>query len=72
MEGMEPQAPALPQGALPFVPVMHRERFAELSGLELGIVDNWIDRGYLPTVKIGRHRLVNLVLLVKECAESEK
>ncbi|TCO81112.1 hypothetical protein EV699_110138 [Plasticicumulans lactativorans] len=72
MEGMEPQAPAMPQGMTAFVPVMHKERFSELSGIELGVLDNWIDRGYVPTLKVGRHRLINLVLLMKECAEAGK
>lgn len=44
-------------------PVCTKERFAELSGLEPGVVRGMMDRGYLPTVKIGRHRLVNLAAL---------
>lgn len=53
------------------VPVMEREKFAQLVGVELGIVNGWIDRGYLPSIKIGKHRLVNLALLAKECLEKE-
>ncbi|HLU61723.1 MAG TPA: hypothetical protein VKZ99_05170 [Gammaproteobacteria bacterium] len=35
--------------ALPFsVPVMTKERFAELAGLEVGVVRGMLDRGYLP------------------------
>ena len=50
----------------PSVPVMDRERFAVLVGIDLGVVNGWIDRGYVPTVKIGRHRLINLAVLTVE------
>lgn len=53
------------------VPVMEREKFSNLIGVDLGVVNGWIDRGYLPTIKIGKHRLVNLALLTKECLEKE-
>lgn len=58
------------QGTVP-VPVMSRERFAELTGLSIGVIDGWSDRGHLPTLVIGKHRLVNLVLLHKQCLEAE-
>lgn len=48
-------------------PVVTKERFAELSGLDVGVVRGMIDRGHLPTVKIGRHRLVNLAILHLRC-----
>lgn len=50
----------------PAVPVMDRERFADLVGIELGVVNGWIDRGYVPTVKIGRHRLINIAVLTMD------
>lgn len=50
-------------------PVVTKERFAELSGLEVGMVRGMMDRGYLPTVKIGRHRLVNLAELRDRCID---
>ena len=49
------------------VPVMHKKRFAELSGFSEGIVEGWLDRGQLPTVLIGKHRAVNLVLITRNC-----
>ena len=55
----------------PAIPVMERERFATLVGIDLGVVNGWIDRGYVPTVKIGRHRLINLAALTREALESE-
>ena len=48
-------------------PVMTKERFAELVGVEVGVIRGMIDRGYLPTVKIGRHRLVNVAALQARC-----
>lgn len=49
------------------VPVMSRQRFAELAGVEDGVVRGWIERGQIPTVKVGRHRLINIALLHDEC-----
>ncbi|MDT4826214.1 hypothetical protein FQZ97_595190 [compost metagenome] len=34
-------------------------------------VRGWIDKGYLPTVRIGRHRMVNVALVVKNLLEQE-
>lgn len=50
------------------VPLMTRERFGELSGLDDGVLRGMIDKGYLPTIKVGRYRLINLVLLWERCA----
>jgi hypothetical protein len=51
-------------------PVMHKERFAEWVGVSVGVVEGWSDRGYIPTVKIGKHVMVNLVLLTQDCLKS--
>lgn len=48
-------------------PVMTREKFAELSGLTEGVIQGMIEKGHLPSVKIGRHRLVNLIRLTETC-----
>ena len=47
------------------VPVMTREQFARAIGVDRGVVDGWCDRGYLPTIRIGKYSLVNLFLFVK-------
>jgi len=49
------------------VPVMTKERFAELVGVEVGVVRGMLDRGHLPALKIGRHRLVNVAALQARC-----
>jgi len=43
--------------------LMHPNQFATFVGVSLGVVGSWIDYGYLPTVKIGKHRLINLLKL---------
>ena len=64
------ERPGLPALALLIaVPVMTKERFAELVGVEVGVVRGMLDRGYLPAIKLGRHRLVNVALLQKQCLE---
>ncbi len=55
--------PCLFPGVALLSPVVSKERFAEISGLEVGVVRGMLDRGYLPAMKIGRHRLVNLSAL---------
>ncbi|MFA7238880.1 MAG: hypothetical protein WC091_02115 [Sulfuricellaceae bacterium] len=65
---MEP-LPDLSQ--LPNVPVMTRERFADLSGVDIGVLNGWITKGYLPVMEFGRYRLINLALLTKMVLDKE-
>ncbi|MDP2784804.1 MAG: hypothetical protein Q8O38_09475 [Sulfurimicrobium sp.] len=65
---MEPQ---LDLSQLPNVPVMSRERFAELAGIEVGVLNGWITKGYLPVIEFGRYRLVNVALLTKIALDRE-
>lgn len=52
-------------------PVVTKRLFSEMSGLSVETIRGMIERGYLPTVKIGKHRLVNVALITKEALESE-
>ena len=54
-----------------FVPVCTRERFAQFSGLEEGVIRGLCDRGYLPTIKLGKYSLINLVALIQECEQAK-
>jgi hypothetical protein len=54
-----------------FVPVMTREKFAELSGLPIGVVRGLINKGLLPTVSLGKRNLVNLTLINQRALEKE-
>lgn len=53
------------------VPFMTRERFAALTGLEEGVLRGMMDRGHLPTLKVGRRRVINLALLVRQCEAAQ-
>ena len=53
------------------VPVMDRERFAELVGVAPGVVQGWINKGYLPTIAVGKYSLVNVSLLQVSCLQRE-
>ena len=48
---------------------MAQRKFAELVGVTMGVLEGWINRGYIPTIKIGKHTLINLVGLTQECLD---
>ena len=48
----------------PFAPILTTDKFADLIGVTKSVVDNWVKRGYISTVKIGRRRFINVVGLV--------
>lgn len=52
--------------SLIFFPLITIQRFADLSGLPLGVVKNWVTRGYLPTIKKGKYSMINLVVLFND------
>lgn len=60
-----PQVPAT-------VPTMTIERFSQLSGLDEGVLQGHIRRGYLPTIKVGRYRMINVALLNAQCLTAEE
>lgn len=45
------------------VPVMTREQFASNTGLGEDVVRGLIEKGHLPSIKVGRYRLVNIARL---------
>ena len=52
-------------------PVVTKRLYAQLSGHTEETIRGMVERGHLPTVKIGKHRMINLALLTKECLENE-
>ncbi|MEY8198338.1 MAG: hypothetical protein RPS47_03770 [Colwellia sp.] len=50
-------------------PIVTKERFSEASGLRVDQVRGMIANGYLPTLKIGKHRMINMALLTSECLQ---
>jgi len=52
-------------------PLVTKRLFSQLTGLTEETIRGMIDRGHLPTVKIGKHRMVNVALITKEALEAE-
>lgn len=53
-------------------PFMPWESFADWVRVEPGIVRGWLERGYLPSVVIGRRRMINLVKLLDQLKEGDQ
>jgi hypothetical protein len=51
--------------------LLSREKFALSVGIPIGVVIGWCDRGYIPTISIGKYSLINVALLQKQCLEKE-
>ncbi|WP_353570246.1 hypothetical protein [Candidatus Albibeggiatoa sp. nov. BB20] len=49
-----------------------KERFADLVGTSTSAVQGWINNGYLPTVKKGKYRLIDLLTLFSNCVSLNK
>jgi hypothetical protein len=67
-DSVKPVLPLLPNLSHP---VVSRERFAELTGLPIGVIIGFANRGYLPTISIGKYSLINVELLRKRCLDLE-
>ena len=52
------------------VPVT-RERFSELTGIELNIVESLVKNRSVPVIKIGKHVLVNVPALNRACIDAQ-
>ncbi|MCP8686077.1 DNA-binding protein [Marinobacterium sedimentorum] len=57
--------------ATPTPPLMAWREFADWIRMEQSIVRGWIEKGLLPTERIGKHRLVNVSLLSKQLLERD-
>lgn len=66
-DGIAKSATGLPM--LPPVPMMSREAFAAAIGLPVGVIVGFCNKGYLPTVSIGKYSLINVALLQQRCLE---
>ena len=62
----EPQISLDTIGIPVFVPTLTIEKYAHSIGVSSDVVDGWIKRGYIPTVKIGRRRLVNIAAMTRD------
>ena len=52
-------------------PVMTQDRYAQLTGLTEGQVRGQIEKGHLPSLKIGRVRMVNIAALSQQAMDKE-
>jgi len=52
-------------------PVLPWTVFADWIHVEPGIVRGWYERGYLPTVRFGKHLMINVELFRKQLLEKE-
>jgi hypothetical protein len=46
-----------------YMPLLTAQRFSQLCGLELGVVEAQMDRRILPVIRLGKRRFVNLEAL---------
>ncbi|WP_374334459.1 hypothetical protein [Leeia sp.] len=66
----EGEASLLP-GMTVLVPLVTAERFAALMGVEQGVVLGWVNKGYVPTMKIGKRCLINLAVLHRRALDAD-
>ncbi|RDL42755.1 DNA-binding protein [Marinomonas piezotolerans] len=53
-------------------PIVTIEKFSDVSGLTIDTIRALISRGKLPTMKIGRRRMVNVALIEKEALSQQQ
>lgn len=53
------------------VPYMTKQRFSEATGLPEGVIQGQMNRGQLPTEKIGKRRLINVAKMISECVDKD-
>lgn len=64
------KAQKISDGYISTLPSMTKQKFAQLVGVTEGQVQGWINKGYIPTVKDGKHRLINIRELCTECIKN--
>ncbi len=50
-------------------PEMTMEKYAELIGVTERTVRGWVGRGLLPTLKVGKRRMINVSARTLQCIE---
>jgi hypothetical protein len=59
------------QPVMVFTPVMDPSYFARISGFTEDTVRGQVDRNNIPTVKIGRLRVINVAALTANCLNTQ-
>ena len=52
-------------------PVVTKRRFSGMSGLTEETIRGMAERGHLPTIKVGRHRMINVAAITRDALEAE-
>lgn len=52
-------------------PIVTKEMFSAATGLRVDQVRGMMSNGYLPTLKVGKHRMINIALLTQECLQED-
>ena len=53
-------------------PIVTIEKFSDISGLTVGSIRALIGRGILPTIKVGKRRMINVALIEKEALSQKQ
>ncbi|WNB76781.1 hypothetical protein [Methylomonas koyamae] len=56
----------------PVIPFMAQTKFADMTGFSLGVIEGWVVRGYVPSMVVGKHRVINLVALFQQCIDLDQ
>ena len=54
------------------MPLLSRQRFADLIGLPVGVIEKQCERGYWPTVRVGHYSLINVASIQRACLERDQ
>ncbi|MCH8490919.1 MAG: hypothetical protein LAT81_13460 [Oceanicaulis sp.] len=52
-------------------PLMEWREFADWVRVDRDIVEDWVKRAWIPTHRIGRHHMVNIVRLLQQLEEKD-
>ena len=58
--------------SIAFFPVVTAKKFAEGSGLSEQVVRRWQRKGLIPSIEIGRYKLINLASLLTKLEEEDE
>ena len=53
------------------VPEMTIERYAQQVGVSARTVEGWVAKGLIPTIKVGKRRLINVAARTTTCLKHE-
>ena len=54
------------------IPEMTMEQYARCVVVTTGTVEKWVERGYLPSLKLGKYRMVNVIQRINDCANDSE